>query len=150
RDPGARVRPAEADAGGAAREVRLPARRARDGRTAPRRDRVRDRPHADGAGPGAEPARHDRLPEEPGGRRPDDRRADGGDAGTAARARNPVGREELTAAYAPADARVILTASTPKEAGSSMAAQEPGQVASPLTPLPSIDDLPANGEGYDR
>jgi F0F1-type ATP synthase membrane subunit b/b' len=31
-----------------------------------------------------------------------------------------------------------------------MAAQEPAQVASPLTPLPSIDDLPAGGDGYDR
>ena len=31
-----------------------------------------------------------------------------------------------------------------------MAAQEPGQVASPLTPLPSIDDLPPSGGGYDR
>src|SRR3954463_934962 len=31
-----------------------------------------------------------------------------------------------------------------------MAAQEPAQVASPLTPLPSIDDLPASGDGYER
>ena len=54
-------RPAAAERGGAAGEVRLPARRARDGRAAARRHRVRDRPDADGAGRRAEPARHDRA-----------------------------------------------------------------------------------------
>ena len=62
-------------AGGAAREVRLPARRARHGRAAARRDRVRDRPDGDGARRRAEPPRRDRVPEEPGRRRPDERRA---------------------------------------------------------------------------
>ena len=70
--------------GGAAREVRLPARRARDGRAAARRDRARDRPDDDGARRRAEPPRRDRVPEEPGGRRPDERRAVRGHAGAAA------------------------------------------------------------------
>ena len=70
---GAGVRPA-ADLGrGAAREVRLPAGRARDGRAAARRDRVRDRPDDDGARRGAEPQGRDRVPEEPGRHGSDDR-----------------------------------------------------------------------------
>ena len=71
---------ARAHARGAAREVRLPARRARDGRAAARRDRVRDRPDDDGARRRAEPPRRDRVPEEPGRSRPDERRAVRGDA----------------------------------------------------------------------
>ena len=75
RAPGARLRPARALARGAARQVRLPARRARDGRAADGRHRARDRPDDDGARRRAEPARRDRLPEEPGRTRPDERRA---------------------------------------------------------------------------
>ena len=75
RPPGARVRRASALARGATIEVRLPARRARDGRAAARRDRLRDRPDAHGARARSEPPGHDRLPEEPGWRRPDERRA---------------------------------------------------------------------------
>ena len=45
-------------AGGPAREVRLPARRARDGRAAARRDRVRDRPALDDAARRAVHPRH--------------------------------------------------------------------------------------------
>ena len=63
-------------AGRAAREVRLPARRARDGRAAARRHRARHRPDDDGARGRAEPPRRDRVPEEPGGPRPDVGRAD--------------------------------------------------------------------------
>ena len=73
---------------GAALEVRLPARRARDGRAAARRDRARDRPDDDGARRRAEPARRDRVPEEPGGRRSDERRAVRRDARAAGRARH--------------------------------------------------------------
>ena len=69
-------------------EVRLPARRARDGCAATRRDRVRDRPHGDGARGRAEPPRRDRVPEEPGGPRPDVRRPDRGRAGPAEGARS--------------------------------------------------------------
>ena len=57
--------------GAAAREVRLPARRTGDGRAAARRHRARHRPDDDGARRRAEPARRDRVPEEPGGPRPD-------------------------------------------------------------------------------
>ena len=46
------------------------------GRAAPRRHRLRDRPDDDGAGRRAEHPRHDRVPEEPGRDRPDERRAD--------------------------------------------------------------------------
>ncbi len=49
RDPGAGVRAARPLRGGAALEVRLPARRARHGRAADGRDRARDRPDDDGA-----------------------------------------------------------------------------------------------------
>ena len=69
--------------GGAAREVRLPARRARDGRAAARRDRVRDRPDVDDAPRRAVHPRHARVPEEPGRRRPDVGRADAGRAAPA-------------------------------------------------------------------
>ena len=73
---------------GAAAEVRLPPGRSRDGRTAARRHRLRHRAHADGARSRVQPARHDRVPEEPGRRRPDERGALGGRGGTAAGARN--------------------------------------------------------------
>ena len=69
--------------GRAADQVRLPARRARDGGAAARRDRARDRPDDDGARGRAEPARRDRVPQEPGRRRPDERRAVGRHAGAA-------------------------------------------------------------------
>src|SRR5205823_1260225 len=49
------------------------------------------RSDADGAGAGAEPARHDRLPEEPGRPRPDERRPLTGRAGAARRAWNSGG-----------------------------------------------------------
>ena len=88
RHPGARLLAPQALAGGAADEVRLPPRRARHGRAAARRDRVRDRPDDDGAREGAEPPRRDRVSEEPGGGRPDERRAVRGGGGTAAGARN--------------------------------------------------------------
>ena len=58
-------------------EVRLPARRARDGRAPARRHRVRDRPADDGAPERAVHPRHAGVPEEPGRGRLDDRRADG-------------------------------------------------------------------------
>ena len=51
RAAGAGVRPADLSAGGAAGEVRLPARRARDGRAAARGHRVRHRSDDDGARP---------------------------------------------------------------------------------------------------
>ena len=79
-------------AGGAAGEVRLPARRAGDGRAAARRDRARDRPDDDGARRRAEPARRDRVPEEPGGGRSDERRTLRRHAGAAARAWNTTAR----------------------------------------------------------
>ena len=60
-------------AGGAAREVRLPARRARDGRAAARRHRLRHRPPDDGAAQRAVHPRHAGVPEEPGRLRLHDR-----------------------------------------------------------------------------
>jgi aspartyl-tRNA synthetase len=92
RAAGQRVRAARDDRGGAARQVRVPARRARDGRPAARRDRARDRSHDDGAGRRAEPPRRDRVPEEPGGARPDVRRADEDHGRAVARARAEGGR----------------------------------------------------------
>ena len=60
---------------GAAREVRLSTRRTGDGGAADGRDRARNRPDGDGARAGAEPARRHRIPEEPGRRRPHERRS---------------------------------------------------------------------------
>ena len=79
-------------------EVRLPARRARDGRAAARRDRLRDRPALHGAARRAVHPRHARVPEEPGRRRPDVRRADPGDAAAARRARH---RRDVEASRSP-------------------------------------------------
>ncbi len=64
RAPGPRLRAARDHAGRAARQVRLPPRRARHGGPATRGDRVRDRSDGDGARRRAEPARRDRVPEE--------------------------------------------------------------------------------------
>ncbi len=88
--------------GGAAREVRLPARRARDGCAAARRHRARHRPHDDGARRRAEPPRRDRVPEEPGRARPDERRTVRGHARAAGRARHQAraGGARLTSAIA--------------------------------------------------
>ena len=83
RDPGEGLRAARHVRGGAAVEVRLPARRARDGRAADGWHRARHRPHDDGSGRRAQPARRDRLPEEPGRSRSDERRAVRGDGGAA-------------------------------------------------------------------
>ncbi len=94
RPPGRGLRRPEPERGGATHQVRLPARRARHGRAAPRRHRIRDRAHADGAPARAQSARRDRLPEEPGRGRPDERRAERGHAGTAPRARNQAGPAE--------------------------------------------------------
>ena len=88
RDPGTGFRAARHVRGGAAVEVRLPARRARDGCAADGRHRARDRPDDDGPRRRAQPARRDRLPEEPGRGRSDERRAVRGDAGAAARTWN--------------------------------------------------------------
>ena len=73
--------------GGAAREVRLPARRAGDGRAAARRHRVRHRPPDDGAAERAVHPRHAGVPEEPGRLRLHDRGADRAERRTARRAR---------------------------------------------------------------
>ncbi len=81
RPAGEGLRPAQHLARGAAVEVRVPARRARDGRAAARRHRVRDRPAVDDAARRAVHPRHARVPEEPGRRRPDVRRADAGRSG---------------------------------------------------------------------
>ena len=75
-DPGARLRPARDQRRATAGEVRLPPRRARHGRAAARRHRLGRRPDDDGARERAEPARHDRVPQEPGGCRSDDGRAE--------------------------------------------------------------------------
>ena len=91
RHPGTGLRSPRADRGAATFAVRLPARRAGDGRPAARWDRARHRPDDDGARRGAEPARRDRLPEEPGRARSDVRRAERDHAGAAGRAR-PHGR----------------------------------------------------------
>ena len=89
RHPGEGLRPARDEPGGPAGEVRLPPRRARDGRAAARRDRARDRPDDDGARGRAEPPRRDRVPEEPGRPRSDERRALGDHRRAARRARPP-------------------------------------------------------------
>ena len=110
RAAGEAVRPAQDRTGGAARPLRLPARRARDGRTAARRDRVRDRPPLHGAARRAVHPRHGRVPQEPGRRRPDDRRPDDRDGGAAWRARNNGDRRaRLTSRRKPADGVGILT-----------------------------------------
>ena len=69
RAPGEGLRPARAHARRAAREVRVPTRRARHGSAPARGHRARDRPHGHGSRRRAEPARRHRLPEEPGGPR---------------------------------------------------------------------------------
>ena len=84
RAPGEGLRPPRPGARRAAVEVRLPARRPGDGCAAARRNRARDRPDDDGPRRRAEPARRDRVPEEPGRSRSDERRAVGGHAGGAA------------------------------------------------------------------
>ena len=83
----------------------------------------------------------DRLPEEPGRSRPDDRCADRGGGGTARRARHRRGCGEGVGADDEAtDAAAIL---------SELMASERGQQAS-LTPLPNVEELPTLGDGgYD-
>ena len=87
---GAGLRRAPAHAGRAAREVRLPPRRARDGRAAARRLRVRDRPDADGASPASRTsATSIAFPKNQAGIDPMSGRAVRGDGGAARRARHP-------------------------------------------------------------
>ncbi len=92
RDPGKGVRAARNVRGGAAVEVRLPAGRARNGCATDGWHRARDRPHDDGSGRRAQPARRDRLPQEPGGSRSDERSAVRGDGGAAHRTWNKADR----------------------------------------------------------
>ena len=87
-----RVRAARNVRGRAAVEVRLPARRTRHGRAADGWHRARNRPHDHGFGRRAQPARRDRLPQEPGGSRSDERSAVRGDGGAAQRTWNKARR----------------------------------------------------------
>src|SRR4029453_13250701 len=100
RAPGASLSHDCADARGAASEVRLSAGRARDGSSPAWRDRLRDRPDVDGARTGVEPARHDRVSQEPGWSRPDEWSTVRRPRGAARRARHPASSPQAMSGFA--------------------------------------------------
>ena len=96
----------------------------------------------------------DRLPEEPGRRRPDERRAERRPAGAAGRARTPARTTEegdLRPGGAAADATGILSAAHAVEE-EGMTVEGPGaarEQAPAMTSLPTVESLPPVEGGYE-
>ena len=93
-------------------EVLVPAARARDGRAAARRHRVRDRPAGDAARGRRIAARRHRVPEGPGRRRPAHGGADGGHREGAAPVRDPGGDGPAGTGYAVRAGAISVTRTT--------------------------------------